>query len=798
MKKLFKKTLAMLLAAVMVLSLAACKSDKNLVDDDETVTTTVKETTAESTTQETTVAQTEATTQETTTAEETTAAIDPAAAKKAQEEFDEYLDALFIDMVGDNALGVHYSFKNPEDYGIVVTDYTLGDISDEAIAEAENDVLETLEELKSFNPELLTESQQLYRRVLISYYETSAGYVGLSLVENNFGSNSGYVANIPTNFIEFVFDDEEDIEVYLENLKDTDRYVNDLLKFTRRQAEAGYFMSEACAQDNIDNCTKYLENEVNPLIASFDEKVDAADFLTAEKKAEYKAINADYIEKYYNVSYQNIIDTLSELVAAGYCNNEGLCSLKDGEKLYEAIVRKKTSTDMTPAELAKFLDDAMDDLISDLYTIWYSDATIDDRYAELTPNMTDTTEILKFLADACEASFPAPVTKEFVVNYMSKATEIEGTMAYYLTARFDQLDYNSIKVNGSAVEGQDLTLYTTLAHEGFPGHLYQFTSVYGNDKLPMALKLVDFISFTEGFAEYTSDRAYAFLGCDDTLVEYAILNDVFGYILQSRIDVGVNYEGWSREDVFDYCKSYIMVSSVDDTNPIYDSVVSDPGLLFPYTVGHLLLNYARENVINTLGDAFDEIEYHQFILDLGIVPFDVFDEELEKYLDAKLGGTYERPTEAATEEPTEAVEEDVYTLDGNKLSVLNVDFVLPEGAELFSENGAMLVFAVGTDYSICVFVQNDNTVDSDLYKESMIAQGQSVYGDTYGLTCTPGELTVAGKDFSILTLEASDLYKIDGYTAIYVEGENVVYVEYITTSGAEVPFEEFLSNIVVK
>lgn len=554
--------------------------------------------------------------------------------EKAQREFSEYCDQLFLDMVGNDALSVHYKLRDPESYGVKIEDYTLGDFTIENIKEGEEAINETLEKLKSFDEELLTERQQLSLKTLLAYYGQAAEYNGLYMLENMFGTNSGLVANLSINFIEYVFDDEEDVKVYLDLLKDTRRYVGQVLDFTRTQAEEGYFMASFCAQENIDNCQKYLDTEVNPMLASFEEKLETLD-ISQEKKQEYIAENEEYVEQYFNAAYQDIIDTLSELME-GKTNDDGLYYMENGKEYYTAIVHDKTSTQMTPEKVIRLLDNELENLFIEYSALYYSDMTLQDKYESFTPGMSDTEEILTYLAEECSGEFPKPYTDNFVVQYQSKATEIEGTVAYYLTARLDQLDYNSIKVNGSAVEGNDTMLYTTLAHEGYPGHLYQFTSVYGNEEIPDALKLVDFIGFTEGYAEYASDRSYTFLGCSEELTRMMVLDDIFGYIVQSRVDLGVNYEGWTREDCVDYLDDYVY-GAEELADAIFESVVSDPGLLLPYTVGHIKMIDLREQAEKKLGDDFDAKEYHQLILDTGIVSFEIMEDVLDEYIEEKTG-----------------------------------------------------------------------------------------------------------------------------------------------------------------
>ena len=113
-------------------------------------------------------------------------------------------------------------------------------------------------------------------------------------------------------------------------------------------------MASFCAQDNIDMCNKYRDEEVNPLIASFEEKIAELD-IDDTKKKEYITTNEQYVEEYYNAAYEDVISVLSELMQ-GETNDKGLCYMEGGTDLYTAIVHDKTSTQMTPEKVIKLLD----------------------------------------------------------------------------------------------------------------------------------------------------------------------------------------------------------------------------------------------------------------------------------------------------------------------------------------------------------------------------------------------------------------------------------------------------------
>ena len=56
--------------------------------------------------------------------------------------------------------------------------------------------------------------------------------------------------------------------------------------------------------------------------------------------------------------------------------------------------------------------------------------------------------------------------------------------AFYLTAPMDDPDENNIYMN-PAYKHSDIELFTTLAHEGYPGHLYETISSYEQELAPL-------------------------------------------------------------------------------------------------------------------------------------------------------------------------------------------------------------------------------------------------------------------------------------------------------------------------
>ena len=63
---------------------------------------------------------------------------------------------------------------------------------------------------------------------------------------------------------------------------------------------------------------------------------------------------------------------------------------------------------------------------------------------------------------------------------------------------------------------------------------------------------------------------------------------------------------------------------------IYEYIVGEPGVYLQYYVGYLEFLELKDMAQKKYGDQFNEIAFHQALLDLGPAPFDI----LETYFDA--------------------------------------------------------------------------------------------------------------------------------------------------------------------
>ena len=547
--------------------------------------------------------------------------------------FDELCDDIFKQMLEDNSFNAHFVVSDPSEYGVTFNadDYTLGGV---LIDEDEDDDVDRyLDRLHKITRKSLTDEQKTAYDSIEFYLVTQKNYEGLEMYYNYFGPTSGITSNLSSNFIEYVFYDQDDVDHYLEYLKDCERYIDEAVDVLYKQSEKGYFMPEYVADEVIEQCDKILNADTEALIVTFEGKIDGLG-LDDKVKDEYIETNKQYVDKYYLPSYEKVKNAVSELKTTG-TNDGGLCGFgDDGKALYKAILRDKTSSDMTPEEVIELLEDEINECVKSLTAVIAMDYNAYEKFLDYKAGFDTPDDVLKYIIKEMESDFPAPATTNYNIEYQNKACEVEGTLAYYVSSRIDDISINNIKVNGSEVESGSLMMYETLAHEGYPGHLYEFTNFYDNDNICNARKALNFTGATEGWAKYVESCVDEYLDMSRNVRELNRVNNLISYICSSRVDIGVNYEGWTIDDVYSYLAQYYEINRETATEMFY-SAVGDPGVLLPYTVGNILMQDLRDKAEKKLGSGFEALEFHKWILDTGITAFPVYEDRLDDWLAKK-------------------------------------------------------------------------------------------------------------------------------------------------------------------
>ena len=565
-------------------------------------------------------------------------------ALKEQQEFEQYLDDYFKDVVTDDTLTYNYTIKDGADYGLEEPEVTLGDpgMTAEEIGQDKEEFEGWVKKLDAIDRSCLTEDQKLTYDVLDEYFEVSAGIFDNVYLYEPFSPMRGLQANIATNFTDYRFDDKGDVERYIELIGQIPDYFAEYLDFEQEKSEKGYFMSDAVCDKVISQCKDFVADKENHfMVTTFNDNIDALDFLTDEEKAEYKEANKQAVENSLLPAFENVAEVLSGLKGTG-TNDGGICNYDGGKEYYEYLLKNFAGTAKSPEEVIDMLDTELQKLMVSLYQYYlgnqaayeYFAANYDSIFAE-TDQMTASEMVDKMMETASE-HYPDAGTINYKAEALDKNLEtiMDDVLAYYMAPAIDDPDNNLIRVNGLHTDG----MWTTLAHEGYPGHMLQNAYYMSTDPEPVRT-LMNFLGYKEGWAMYACyDSLYYYEYEEpeygDTIAALYQLNDEMSYLMMGRVDLGINYEGWTLQDTADYLTKNGMDGSA--AQELYTTMVGDPAVYQSYSTGYYEMKELRDYAEEKMGDDFDLKTFNTIILKTGPCQFDILKEQVDKKLQGPI------------------------------------------------------------------------------------------------------------------------------------------------------------------
>ncbi len=549
--------------------------------------------------------------------------------------FDAYVDTLFKEDVAENTINLHYTLAHPENFGITDYEISLGSYGVDDFKENVRELEEMKDRLLRFNRKNLSKEQRLTYDILLDYVETELSVKDLTLYTEVLGPTTGYQSQLPVVLAEYTFRTRRDIEDYLSLLSQMDEMAGQIIAFEEEKAQAGLFMSDYAADAIITQCEDFIsEPEGNYMIDVFNDKISAFEGLTEEEKEGYRKENHDLVTGEVVKAYRTLIDGLRALKGSGK-NELGICYYEDGKAYYEYLLRSGTGSDVSVKKQKKRIERYIKDYYQMLYHALGENPEIyEDIMAYQFPDM-EPEEILEDLKGKIGEDFPDPPKVGYTVKYVHPSMEENMSPAFYLTTPVDDIQNNLIYINqkqtGAEAEGK-MELYTTLAHEGYPGHLYQ-NAYTASGNLPLIRNLFSFTGYAEGWATYVEfEYAYDYAGADETLADLLAGNEACLLGLMAYIDIGIHYDGWDREDVAEYLADF-GVEDQDATDEIFDYVVEEPGSYLSYFIGYLEFLDLREMAKEELGNAFDVKQFHDFILRTGPAPFYIIEDYMEEWME---------------------------------------------------------------------------------------------------------------------------------------------------------------------
>ena len=547
-------------------------------------------------------------------------------AESSDRQFRTFTRSLFQTEVSANTISLHYTLRSPSDYGIADIPATYGSLSSDSVA-TKASVRNVLSSLQEFDPDTLSLENALTFKILDTYLKNASTGTDYLLYQEPLGPVSGIHTQLPVLLSEYSFYDTQDVETYLALLKETPSYFDSVIRFEQKKAASGLFMPDYQADSVLDTCQSFIDmGKENYLVNTFNERIASLDLLPENKKDSFQKENMKLVTEEIYPAYQNLITAIKSLKGKGM-NEQGLSYFPYGKKYYEYLVRQTTGCNESISRLRLMTRaQILEDLSAMQKVLFPADAALTQASVL---EQTSPDSMLDDLRSKITDTFPEIPDVDFQVKYVPESMQDYLSPAFYMIPAIDNLTENVIYINnGQTASG--LNLYTTLAHEGYPGHLYQ--TVYFSASEPDPIRsILDFGGYVEGWATYAEMMSYYLAPLPKTEASLLQKNSSVILGLYALADMGIHYDGWSVTDTVRFFSDY----GINDPNAVqsvYKLIIGSPANYLKYYIGYLKFYELKKEMADAMGNQFSQKEFHRAVLDVGPAPFEIVYDEVEKNL----------------------------------------------------------------------------------------------------------------------------------------------------------------------
>ena len=561
--------------------------------------------------------------------------------------FSVFLDEFFKEYATSDSLSLHYTVSHPEKINLEAPVPSLGQFSKDSLLESNNIAAHYLTGLQRFSKETLTADEQFIYDLLGYALMHSLLPEEALLYDTPLGPTTGLQTQLPVLLAEYRFSSLKDVEEYFLLLEDMPRYFSELCAFEEARSAAGTGSCAEVLSRILLQCKAFVEDPGNNfLIDSFKDRLAVLPELTAEQTAELCIRNQNLVFTKVIPAYEQLIDTLEGLIDTSV-PSVGLAAYPAGADYYASLVKSNTGSEKSMEELEQMLQKALTKHMRTIALLYRSDnlqeelakyqskgLSMQSASSDTSATTTDSpasgaednarsvsatehsTGVLMQLQTQICNDFPTPADASFRVESVHPSLEDFISPAFYLVPPFDCYTDNVIYINGAKCSAE--SLYSTLAHEGYPGHLYQNTFFASTSPHPVRI-LLNFTGYDEGWGTYAELYSYRYADCSEELRQFLIAEQIAGLCLYSLSDLKIHYHGEDFSAVSAFLQEYGF--SPEAAEEIFYTQLAEPGIYLPYSVGYLEICELRDLYLTLEGADASLLPFHTFFLTTGPAPF---------------------------------------------------------------------------------------------------------------------------------------------------------------------------------
>lgn len=549
--------------------------------------------------------------------------------RHASNQLSDFADKLFIQEISSDSLTLNYTVSSPENYAIkqLPSGFPSFKYSD---LEQNSAVYENqLSKLEACKNDHFSISDQVLYDVLRDHFETELASSKYTVFFRVFSPTTGIQAQLPVLLSEFRFQDKNDVEQYLALLHTLPSYFQSLLDVETENQNRSHGLSKGSIQRIRSQCEEFLNGHGETILtSSFENATKNMNFLTIEEKMKYQNQMQSAINDQVLPAYQSLIEQLNILEKTAVSQGN-LCHYPQGKAYYQQLVQESTGASRPLAQLVTDMQQRLTTAQHRLSTYAKENPSLFSRCQRYTTFFHQPEEILTHLEKEMKKDFPSLAPSngrsfEHHIEYIPSSLENYLSPAFYLIPPIDDICQNVIYLNPAYTNSS--SLFTTLAHEGYPGHLYQ--TCYFSSQNPHPIRqLLSYPGYAEGYGTYAEIYSYQYTGLSTEEIDLLQQNQIMSLCIYGLCDVGIHYDGWNIPELTKFLSTY-GIKQKESIQNLYENIIDEPTNYLRYTCGYLEILHVKDSMKKNLGTSYNECDFHQYLLSVGPASFSI----IEKYL----------------------------------------------------------------------------------------------------------------------------------------------------------------------
>lgn len=552
--------------------------------------------------------------------------------------FSKFIEELPPQVISSTDMGLEILFHDPLAYGFEDERYTLPYSTLEDYQEADQESTDLLIQIKAYDYETLSDKEKTVYDKLLDFFKRQTDTAKYYDYEgSNLGSFLGTQSSLPLLLTNFTYESTRDFDNYFYIINSTDETFTKYYELEKTRQEKGTGLTKTILQKVIEQCDNFLANDNSFINESFNKKVDALDYLDANQKAKYKSEHDDLISNKFIVAYQNLRDNLSTITATNE-DDLGLASSSLGKDYYQFMIDTNIGIDMSVPEIKQYLGTKYNSKLDEVSALKKENPKLGELMLKLNNNeytipytkATTAEGAIDYLKTAIEADYPPLDSLNYEVQQVPESMKDNYSPAAYFRGKIDANENTkeAIVLNGEFKP----YLFNTIAHEGYPGHMYQYT-YYNNQEPPVIMQLLSFTGYSEGWATYAENNVWRYIEGseeDKAMAHLMSLQAELSSIVVAITDIGIHYEGWDLKEYNVEMQKYF--GSTQTFEDQYYINLETPSNYLNYTLSGLLIQDMHDRAKKELKDDFSTKAFNTAVLNEGNCSMDLLNKRVDTFI----------------------------------------------------------------------------------------------------------------------------------------------------------------------